>query len=217
MCASSLPRSALPLGILTYSLLLCHRYAPPSAELLAYYRGRIEDFETERQEFLKRFQEIHVLQSTHYRLTVPNRTPHTHRHSAAPQQVSHEDLHRLKWELRVREEEVRVPCSSPHPLCQLHPHSTLLLLLFQIAELQKALSDANVYLYDEREQVRHNGVFHTHTHMMQPIQPRTHTLTACQVLKLQAENDQLKIQELEDRRRIQHLLALTQPVTQEVR
>lgn len=45
------------------SLLLCHRYAPPSAELLAYYRGRIEDFETERQEFLKRFQEIHVLQA----------------------------------------------------------------------------------------------------------------------------------------------------------
>ena len=39
---------------------------------------------------------------------------------------------------------------------------------------------------------------------------------ADQVLKLQAENDQLKIQELEDRRRIQHLLALTQPVTQEV-
>lgn len=114
----------------------------------------------------------------------------------------------------MREEEVRVPCSSPHPLCKLHPHPTLL-LLFQIAELQKALSDANVYLYDEREQVRHNSVFHTHT--MQPIQPRTHTLTACQVLKLQAENDQLKIQELEDRRRIQHLLALTQPVTQEVR
>lgn len=36
------------------------------------------------------------------------------------------------------------------------------------------------------------------------------------MLKLQAENDQLKIQELEDRRRIQHLLALTQPVSQEV-
>lgn len=77
-------------------------------------------------------------------------------------QVSHEELHRTQWELRVRHEE--------------------------IAELQRALSDANVYLFDEREQV----------------------------LKLQAENDQLKIQELEDRRRIQHLLALTQPVSQEV-
>ncbi len=37
-----------------------------------------------------------------------------------------------------------------------------------------------------------------------------------QLLRLQAENDSLKIQEIEDRRRIQHLLALTQPVTQEV-
>lgn len=37
-----------------------------------------------------------------------------------------------------------------------------------------------------------------------------------QVLALQAENEQLKIQEIEDRRRIQHLLALTQPVSQEV-
>ena len=36
------------------------------------------------------------------------------------------------------------------------------------------------------------------------------------VLKLKTEIEQLKIQELEDRRRIQHLLALTQPVTQEV-
>lgn len=87
--------------------------------------------------------------------------------------MSHEDLHRLKWELRVREEEVRVPCSSPHPLCKLHPHPTLLLLLSQIAELQKALSDANVYLYDEREQVRHNGVFHTHTR----CSPFSHALT----------------------------------------
>jgi coiled-coil domain-containing protein 77 len=77
-------------------------------------------------------------------------------------EVSHEELHRTQWDLRVRQEE--------------------------IAELQRALSDANVYLFDEREQV----------------------------LKLQAENDQLKIQELEDRRRIQHLLALTQPVSQEV-
>jgi coiled-coil domain-containing protein 77 len=37
-----------------------------------------------------------------------------------------------------------------------------------------------------------------------------------QVLRLQAENDALKTQEIEDRRRIQHLLALTEPVTHEV-
>lgn len=35
-------------------------------------------------------------------------------------------------------------------------------------------------------------------------------------LKLQAENDSLVIQEMEDRKRIQNLLALTQPVTEEV-
>ena len=108
---------------------------PASTELLAYYRQRIQEFEAERAEFIKRTSEI---------------------------EVSHEEVHRTQWELRVRHEE--------------------------IAELQRALSDANVYLFDEREQV----------------------------LKLQAENDQLKIQELEDRRRIQHLLALTQPVSQEV-
>ena len=56
------------------------------------------------------------------------------------------------------------------------------------SELQKQLSDANVALFDERQQV----------------------------LKLSAECEALRIQELEDRRRIQHLLALSQPVTQEV-
>lgn len=108
---------------------------PPSTELLTYYRNRLREFETERTAMIKKMNAI---------------------------EVSHEELHRTQWDLRVRQEE--------------------------IAELQRALSDANVYLFDEREQV----------------------------LKLQAENDQLKIQELEDRRRIQHLLALTQPVSQEV-
>jgi hypothetical protein len=37
-----------------------------------------------------------------------------------------------------------------------------------------------------------------------------------QLLKLQAENDSLKTQEIEDRRRIQHLLALTEPLSREV-
>ena len=36
------------------------------------------------------------------------------------------------------------------------------------------------------------------------------------VLRLYAENDRLKIRELEDRKRIQHLLSLTQPVTADV-
>ena len=34
---------------------------------------------------------------------------------------------------------------------------------------------------------------------------------------MQAENDELKAQEIEDRKRITHLLALTEPMTQEVR
>jgi len=37
-----------------------------------------------------------------------------------------------------------------------------------------------------------------------------------QLLRLQAENSDLKMQEAEDRRRIQHLLALTEPVAHEV-
>ncbi|NXY45319.1 CCD77 protein, partial [Ceuthmochares aereus] len=62
--------------------------------------------------------------------------------------------HKLQWEVRQREEE--------------------------IAELQKALSDMQVYLFQEREHV----------------------------LRLYSENDRLKIRELEDRKKIQRLLAL---------
>lgn len=75
---------------------------------------------------------------------------------------AYEQQRQLEWELRQREEE--------------------------IAELQKALSDMQVYLFQEREHV----------------------------LRLYAENDRLKIRELEDRKRIQQLLSLTQPVQPEV-
>ena len=50
----------------------------------------------------------------------------------------------------------------------------------EIAELQKAISDMQVFLFQEREQV----------------------------LKLYAENDRLKIQELQDRKKINRLLSL---------
>ncbi|KAA0724702.1 Coiled-coil domain-containing protein 77 [Triplophysa tibetana] len=70
---------------------------------------------------------------------------------------SAEEQHKLQWDVRQREEE--------------------------IAELQKALSDLQVYLFQEREQA----------------------------LRLYAENDRLKIRELEDRKKIQHLLALVGP------
>ena len=59
----------------------------------------------------------------------------------------------------------------------------------EVRELQRALSDARLALLDEREQA----------------------------LRLAAENDGLKAQEVEDRRRIAHLLALTEPLTHEVR
>ncbi|XP_042325756.1 coiled-coil domain-containing protein 77 [Sceloporus undulatus] len=68
--------------------------------------------------------------------------------------ATYDEQHKLQWEMRQREEE--------------------------IAELQKALSDMQVYLFQEREHV----------------------------LRLYAENDRLKIRELEDRKKIQHLLAL---------
>eukprot|EP00466_Bigelowiella_natans_P003307 jgi/Bigna1/90505/estExt_fgenesh1_pg.C_720035 len=58
----------------------------------------------------------------------------------------------------------------------------------EVRDLQRAISDAQHYLYDERDMV----------------------------LKLSRENDRLRIQEDEDRKRIQHLLALTKPVQQEV-
>ncbi|NXU12105.1 CCD77 protein, partial [Pardalotus punctatus] len=67
---------------------------------------------------------------------------------------TYDEQHQLQWEIRRLEEET--------------------------AELQKALSDMQVYLFQEREQV----------------------------LRLYSENDRLKIRELEDRKRIQQLLAL---------
>ena len=53
----------------------------------------------------------------------------------------------------------------------------------------QALSDAQAFLFEERQRL----------------------------LALQAENDELKLQELDDRRRIQHLLSMTRPSEQEVR
>lgn len=75
---------------------------------------------------------------------------------------SHSTLHKARWEVHKRMDE--------------------------ISDLQKALSDAHVYLWDEKERS----------------------------LRLQAEIDELKLQEIEDRRKIQHLLSLVSPVMQDV-
>jgi coiled-coil domain-containing protein 77 len=52
----------------------------------------------------------------------------------------------------------------------------------------QALSDAQQFLFEERERL----------------------------LLLQAENDELKLQEVQDRQRIQQLLAMTQPIEQTI-
>eukprot|EP01025_Chloroclados_australasicus_P041684 TRINITY_DN4434_c0_g1_i7.p1 TRINITY_DN4434_c0_g1~~TRINITY_DN4434_c0_g1_i7.p1 ORF type:complete len:407 (+),score=37.63 TRINITY_DN4434_c0_g1_i7:49-1269(+) len=76
--------------------------------------------------------------------------------------VKSSETHQVEWEIRKRSEEIR--------------------------ELQKALSDAHIYLFAERERL----------------------------LQVQSENDELKLQQLQDRRRIQHLLNLSQPLEQEI-
>ncbi|XP_066915717.1 coiled-coil domain-containing protein 77-like [Clytia hemisphaerica] len=73
-----------------------------------------------------------------------------------------EEQHKLRREVRQREDD--------------------------ISELQKALSDMQVFLFQERENV----------------------------LRLYAENDRLKIQELDDRKKIQHLLSLSSPDDNEI-
>uniref|UniRef100_A0A096M3C5 Coiled-coil domain containing 77 n=1 Tax=Poecilia formosa TaxID=48698 RepID=A0A096M3C5_POEFO len=73
-----------------------------------------------------------------------------------------EDQHKLQYDIQEREREV--------------------------TQLQNALSDMQVYLFQEREQS----------------------------LRLYAENDRLKIRELEDRKKIQHLLALVGPDAGEI-
>ncbi|EDO34896.1 predicted protein [Nematostella vectensis] len=83
-------------------------------------------------------------------------------HKLERYKCTYEEQHKSQWELRQREEE--------------------------ISELQKALSDMQVYLFQEREHV----------------------------LRLYAENDRLKIRELEDRKKIQHLLSLSKATEPEI-
>ncbi|XP_008936624.1 PREDICTED: coiled-coil domain-containing protein 77, partial [Merops nubicus] len=99
----------------------------PSRELLEYYRKKIDDFDEEHEDLVKRLERY---------------------------KETYDEQHKLQWEVRQREEEV--------------------------VELQKALSDMQVCLFQEKERV----------------------------LRLYSENDRLKIRELEDRKKIQHLLAL---------
>ena len=132
---SSPAREPSPLTLPDVDLLL-EKHAVPARELLSFYRKRVAAQDRDTEDAMQRLVAVES-------------------HSA--------DLHRLRWALRSRDEEVK--------------------------ELQTALSSAKVLLYDEREMA----------------------------LRLAAENDELKAKELEDRRRIAHLLALTEPIAQEVR
>jgi len=76
--------------------------------------------------------------------------------------ISHEDQQKMELELAQREQE--------------------------IVDLQKAISDLQVCVLQEREQV----------------------------LRLYAENDRLKIREVNDKKKIQHLLAIAGPAASEV-
>ena len=130
-----LDRGASPLTLLPDMDVLLEKHGVPARELLAYYRKRLAGCERDAEDALQRLVAVES-------------------HSA--------ELHRLRWTLRSRDEEVK--------------------------ELQGALSSAKLLLYDEREMAQ----------------------------RLAAENDELKAREAEDRRRIAHLLALTEPIAQEV-
>ncbi|KAG6616877.1 Coiled-coil domain-containing protein 77 [Phytophthora cinnamomi] len=106
-----------------------------ATELLAFYRQRCEQFHTEREQTLAHLAQI---------------------------EVSKEEAHRLKWELKTKDEE--------------------------IADLEESLKKANSALFQVK----------------------------AELIDLQAENKALKQQEEDDRQKIQHLLALTQPITEQV-
>lgn len=135
----------------------------PSIELLKHYKQRISSFAKERQDLLQRLADAEVCCARSTAARCNSNSQHWSTPLPRLMQVQNSELHRLRWQLRTRDEEVQ--------------------------ELQKAVADAKLYLLDEREQV----------------------------LKLQTENDDLKTQEVEDRRRIAHLLALTEPMSHEVR
>ena len=108
---------------------------PLSADLLAYYRSRIDCFEKEKEEMIE---------------------------SIKLCDVRHSDMHKLQWQIAEREEELYAA--------------------------QSTLRDKEVDNLNLRESV----------------------------IRLQSEQGELKAQEVEDRRRIQELLALAGPSQQEV-
>lgn len=104
-------------------------------QLLTYYRSRLDLFEREREEWLEKLEATRVKQ---------------------------EELHKLTWELKTRNDEVRT--------------------------LQQQMSDLQVVLLNEREQIA----------------------------KLARENDSMQLQGQENQRKIAELLSIVHPIQQEV-
>ncbi|XP_048643492.1 coiled-coil domain-containing protein 77 isoform X2 [Marmota marmota marmota] len=155
----------------------------PSQELLEYYQKKMADCDEENEDLLKKLEfykeacegqskwdlpcppaikrpglEARGGPASH--LPAQQAGDPTRRRGPAARQSNQE--HRLEWDLQQKDEE--------------------------IAELQKALSDMQVCLFQEREHV----------------------------LRLYSENDRLRIRELEDKKKIQNLLALVETDTGEV-
>ncbi|CAG8459345.1 50_t:CDS:10 [Ambispora leptoticha] len=103
---------------------------PLSEDLLRYYKERVEKAEREYQNAIDSFNKC---------------------------KVSHEEHHKLTWELNQRTHE--------------------------ISELQKTLSETQLFLTQERRRL----------------------------MRVVAENDELRVQEVQDRRKIQYLLSITAP------
>jgi hypothetical protein len=138
----------------------------PSAQLLAHYRHRIGA----RAQKSARNNALHCSRSSGIDRYQPCTTIADEfeaereelLRAVARCAVQADELHRTEWEARKRADEVR--------------------------ELQQALSDAQQFLFEERQRL----------------------------LSLQAENDELKLQELDDRKRMQQLLSMAAPLDQTV-
>ena len=110
----------------------------PSRELLEYYRKKIGEYDIEREEILKRLDKFKAALDDQVK-KIYLKLWNQKNLDLNLRFFSLKKKHKLQWELRQKDDE--------------------------IAELQKAISDMQVFLFQEREQV----------------------------LKLYAENDRLKV------------------------
>lgn len=100
-------------------------FLEPSMDLLKFYRSKISGFEAERAEFLARLADVEVRHAPIQQLVLL-RLAHmlscisyfisAHSHTCSLQ-AQNAEMHRLRWELRAREDEVgqdNHESTSPH-------------------------------------------------------------------------------------------------------